>query len=305
MSERTPILIPTTTGVGNGVGAPPRRLNAVLSAGVFRSACTGVELNDVPQFEPLDGNTADAKNRYNRIATDDISPLHKKTVANGSLVCFLMLAVVVGVGGGLLIGWNRPGWTYTKGQTLSLVREVAARNVSAAPTALPGNQVGGSSIIANPTATNPYIDMGAVLFINMTNDKTITIGANTATLRLIDGINPIADHLIKDSFNMMNPLMKPQNIGSNHLNVISYMKVVGSDVNVRMDLAGHNSHLFYTVYCSDPTYAWLTSTPLFSTLAFTEVGSNYAILEKIYTYASNETRDDFMLFPVGSSVRVF
>lgn len=301
MSARTPILIPTTTGVGNGVGAPPRRLNAVLSAGVFRSACTGVELNDVPQFDPLDGNTADAKNRYNRIATDDISPLHKKTVANGSLMCFLMLAVVVGVGGGLLIGWNRPGWTYTKGQTLSLVREVAARNVSAAPTALPGNQV--CSGTAEVNGTDPYQKVGAALLVSSA-DMTFTIGANTVTIRQIEWLNPVADHLIQKE--MQNPLIKPPNVATT-FNVIRYFNplnvgVVNSDVLMRVDAAGQHNEIFYTIYSSDPAYAWLTSTPLFSSLNF----DNWPIVtEKIYTYASNETRDDFMLFPVGSSVRVF
>ena len=296
MSARTPILSPTTTAVGNGVGAPPRRLNAVLSAGVFRSACTGVELNDVPQFDPLDGNTADAKNRYNRIATDDISPLHKKTVANGSLVCFLMLAIVVGVGGGLLIGWNRPGWTYTKGQTLSLVREVAARNVSAAPTALPGNQVCSGMAVIN--GTDPYQKVGAALLVSAA-DMTFTIGANTATLRQIEWMNPVGDHLIKKK--MQNPLIKPLNV-ANTYNVIRYFRVVNSDVLMRVDAAGQNSELFYTIYSSDPAYAWLTSTPLFSILNFDDWPT---VTEKIYTYASNETPDDFMLFPIGSSVRVF
>lgn len=71
---------------------------------------------------------------------------------------------------------------------------------------------------------------------------------------------------------------------------------------VRVDIEGQNSVSFPTFYTNDPDLKWLTTTSMFSLInfdMFPEISASY------YTYATNETVDDYLLFPVGSSVVSF
>ena len=218
------------------------------------------------------------------------------------LGCLLLSALLVGTGAGVAIGWfARPFDSYDQPSALAIAREAAKRNVTC-PTPLAANLLFSAKVRIVQPWHNTFDDTGDARVEAAYPSSLVYDGIHYDLTPEAD-LFPVGDHLVRANMKTGKDVYATSNINS-ALKIIQYW-TVGSSGRMRIDMYGYNtvesgpSCLFVQPYTSVAALKPLQSMSIFAIPDFSAWPN---ITMGLYTYASNETKDDFMLFPVGNAV---